>query len=211
MKQSRFDSLSDGIFAIVLTILTFELRVPQIVGFASDKDLWNALVPLWPVLISFILSFALIFTYWHAHHYIGSIYAKSIDRRFSSINALFFFFVALIPFSTSLLGRYNETRLAIIIYSLNILAIGFSLLWMRSYVLGSGNLDHTFVTKAERQRGFIRVVAPMVIASIAILVCFYSTFAAFILLTLAIVFNLVSRSTYFVNWLLKKTKEEITG
>jgi len=209
MKQSRFDSFSDGIFAIILTLLTFELRIPHTQDFFTDKELWSALLALWPGFLSFMLSFALIFTYWHAHHYVASIYAKSVDRRLTTINALFFFFICLIPFTTSLLGSYNYTKIAIIIYSLNILAIGFSLLLMRHYVLKSGRIDHAFVTKSEKRRGLIRVIVPMVFAAIAIVVCFYSTMAAFILLTLAIIFNLLSRSTRIVNWLIDKTKEEL--
>ena len=82
---------------------------------------------------------------------------------------------------------------------------------MRSYVLVSGNIEHTFVLASEKRRGFIRVVAPMLFAVVAIAVCFYSTWIAFLLLTLAIVFNLLSRSTRFVNWLIKKTMEEFVG
>ena len=211
MKQSRLDSLSDGIFAIIMTLMTFEFKIPFMAGMVNDEKLWTALTTLWPVFLSFILSFALLFTYWHAHHYIVSVYAKSVDRRLTSINAIFFFFISLIPFSTSLIGTYSQTKLAIIIYALNVLAIGFSLLWMRSYVLTSGHIDHAFVLVSEKRRGFIRVIAPMTFAVIAIIACFYSTWFAFLLLTLATIFNLFSRSTRFVNWLIKKTKEEIAG
>ena len=211
MKQSRLDSLSDGIFAIILTLMTFELKIPFMSGVVDDQRLWQAIVHLAPSFLSFVLSFALLFTYWHAHHYIVSVYAKSVNRRLTSINAIFFFFVALIPFSTSLIGNYNQTKLAIIIYALNILAIGIALLWMRSYVLSSGHIEHTFVLSSEKKRGFIRIIAPMVFAVISIVVCFYSTWIAFLLLTLATLFNLFSRSTRLVNWLIKKTKEEIVG
>src|SRR5438045_112664 len=126
MKQSRFDSLSDGIFAIILTLLTFDLKIPRLVGDVTDQKLWEALTALWPLLFSFMFSFSLIFTYCRAHHYIAFVYSRSVDIRLTTINALFFFFVALIPFSTSLLGTYNQTRLAVIIYALNIIAIGIS-------------------------------------------------------------------------------------
>lgn len=208
MKPSRFDSFSDGIFAIILTLLTFELKVPKLVD-VSDKGLWEGIILIWPIFLSFMLSFALIFTYWHAHHYISSVYAKSVNRRLTSINALFFFFITLIPFTTSLIGSYPHLRLSIIIYSLNILAIGFSLLWMRHYVLSSGHIEHSYVTKAEKWRGFIRVIVPMLFALAAIFICFYSTWTAFILLTMAIVFNLLSRSSHLVNWVVERSKEEI--
>jgi uncharacterized membrane protein len=211
MKPTRLDQLSDGIFAIVLTFLTFDLKIHALPHPTPDQALWDALVTIGPILLSFILSFALIFTYWRAHHYIVSVYAKNIDSRLTSINALFFFFIALIPFSTRLLGEYSETRLAIIIYAANIIMISITLLWMREYVLSSGHLSHSFVTKYEKRRGAIRIVVPMLCAAAAMGICFYSTWAAFFLLTFAIVFNLLSRSTRMVNWILVKTKEEFIG
>ena len=211
MKSTRLDQLSDGIFAIVLTFLTFDLKIEALPHPAADQALWDALVKISPILLSFVLSFALIFTYWRAHHYIVSIYAKNIDSKLTSINAMFFFFIALIPFTTRLLGEYSDTRLAIILYASNIIMIGISLLWMREYVLSSGHLNHAFVTKFEKRRGAIRIVVPMICAVAAIGVCFYSTWIAFVLLTFAIVFNLLSRSTRTVNWLMVKTKEEFIG
>jgi uncharacterized membrane protein len=210
MKSTRLDQLSDGIFAIVLTFLTFDLKIPALARPVSDSVLWSSLVLIGPILLSFILSFAMIFTYWRAHHYIVSIYAKNIDSKLTSINALFFFFIALIPFTTRLLGEYNETKLAIILYAANIIFIGITLMWMRNYVFASGNINHAFVTSYEKRRGAIRIIVPVLCAALAIGICFYSTWTAFVVLTFAIVFNLLSRSTRMVNWLLIKTKEEFS-
>jgi len=209
MKQSRLDQLSDGIFAIIITLLAFELRVPHIIGEVSDESLGLAIVTLLPLFLSFSLSFALIFTYWRAHHFIASIYAKNIDTRLTSINAVFFFFIALIPFSARLIAEYSTTRLAIIIYALNIIALSLSLLWMRSYVLASGHIDHTFVTKNEKQRGLIRIMVPLVCAVAAIIMSLVSTEGSFVLLTLAIVFNLMSRTTRWTNAFIEGTKKEL--
>src|SRR3989304_4045482 len=60
-----------------------------------------------PVFLSYLLSFSLLFTYWRSHHFIESILAKNIDTRFSNLNAIFFFFIGLVPFSSLLLGRYS--------------------------------------------------------------------------------------------------------
>jgi uncharacterized membrane protein len=206
MKQSRLDSLSDGIFAIVLTFLTFELKLPLLPNPVTEESLANGLISLGPVFLSFILSFALIFTYWRAHHFIVSIYAKNVDARLTSINALFFFFIALIPFTTRLLGEYSHLKVAICIYSINIIFIGLSLLWMRSYVLASGHIDHEVVTEAELRRGVVRVIVPMICAIIAIDLSFLNTQLSFAVLTFAIVFNLLSRSTTFVDWLYESAR-----
>jgi uncharacterized membrane protein len=204
MKQLRLENLSDGIFAIVLTLLAIDLKLPTFLSPLSEADLWNALVHLGPVFISFILSFALLFTYWRAHHFIISIYARDIDVRLTTINALFFFFIALIPFTTRLLGEFHGFKLSIIVYAVNIICIGFSLYWMRSYIFSSGNIDHKMIKISERRRGAIRILVPVVCACAAIIISFYRTDAAFSLLAFAIVFNLISRSTTFVNWIIER-------
>jgi uncharacterized membrane protein len=207
MKQVRLDQLSDGIFAIVLTLLAFDLRVPDLPGMVTNAALWQSLRLLGPLFLSFSLSFALLFTYWRAHHYIASVFAKNIDFRMTSINALFFFFIALIPFTTNLLGAYSYTRLAIFIYGMNVIFIGLSLLWMRHYVLNSVEIDHEFLTDRERRSSIIRTLMPVVCAVIAIGLSFYSTKLSFFLFTFAIVFNLLSRSTRFFNWMIESYKD----
>src|SRR5689334_10970729 len=104
MSHTRLDQLSDGIFSIVMTLLVFEIRVPSLATPVSNLALWHAIKDLIPYFLSYILSFALLFTYWRAHHFFVSIYAKNVDNKLTNINILFFFFIALVPFTSSLLG-----------------------------------------------------------------------------------------------------------
>ena len=64
MKQQRLDGLADGIFAIVMTFLAFEIKVPVMPDFVNEATLFLALQRLLPIFLSFIMSFALLFTYW---------------------------------------------------------------------------------------------------------------------------------------------------
>src|SRR3989344_3222672 len=102
MSHTRLDQLSDGIFAIVMTILVFEIKVPEIWGPIDNSGLWTEIKLLLPLFLSYVLSFALLFTYWRAHHFFISIYAKNVDSVLTNINALFFMLVSLVPFSSSL-------------------------------------------------------------------------------------------------------------
>ncbi len=90
MKQERLDQLADGIFAIVMTILVFEIRLPDFTGMVSDHTLFKSLISLSPVFLSYLLSFSLLFTYWRSHHFIETILAKNINTHFSNLNAIFF-------------------------------------------------------------------------------------------------------------------------
>src|SRR3990167_10074821 len=102
MKHTRLDELSDGIFAIVMTLLVFELRVLSFFADPTNQELWYEITKLLPSFLSYVLSFALLFTYWRAHHFFISIYAKNVDSVLTNINALFFMLVSLVPFSSGL-------------------------------------------------------------------------------------------------------------
>src|SRR3989344_9546570 len=102
MSHARLDQLSDGIFAIVMTILVFEIKVPTIWGPIDNTGLWLEIKMLLPLFLSYILSFALLFTYWRAHPFFVTVYARKVDLKLTKIKALFFMLISLIPFSARL-------------------------------------------------------------------------------------------------------------
>lgn len=198
MKQHRFEGLADGIFAIVMTILVFEIRVPEYTGMVTDSELLGYLVKILPLFLSYLLSFSLLFTYWRAHHYITSVLAKNFDNRLSNINALFFFFVGLVPFSSRLLGTYSYSEVAIVVFALNIVCIGLSLYSMRQHVIKSDEIKNTPFTKVENAHANTRLLLPVFIAIVAVVVSFFHKNIALSFFTIAILFNLSSRSTRYM-------------
>jgi len=195
MKQARLDQLADSIFAIVMTILVFEIRIPDFVGIVDEQTLLNSIINLSPVFLSYLLSFSLLFTYWRSHHFIESVLAKNIDTKFSNINAVFFFFIALVPFSSHFLGNYAYSKTAIIFFALNIIFIGLTIFRMRQYVINSKTIENAEFTKSENEHANMRILFPVGAAAIAIFVSFFSTSLAILLFTIAILFNLLEKST----------------
>ncbi|MFA5937087.1 MAG: TMEM175 family protein [Candidatus Paceibacterota bacterium] len=208
MKQARLDQLADSIFAIVMTILVFEIRIPEYAGVVSEQTLIKSLINLFPVFLSYLLSFSLLFTYWRSHHFIESILAKNIDTKFSNLNAIFFFFVGLVPFSSHFLGKYGYSKTAIIFFALNVILIGFSLFRMRQYVIHSKTIENESFTKTENEHANMRILFPIGAAIVAIFVSFFSNNLAILLFTIAILFNLLDKSTKhtftFINLFRKK-------
>jgi len=202
MKQERLDALSDGIFAIVMTILVFEIRIPELGSLANNQTLWWSLKESAPLFFSYIVSFAVLFTYWRSNHFIASVYAKNITIQLTNISALFFFFVALVPFSSYLLGLYSGTQTAIIFFALNTICIGLSLLWMRMYVDRSEEIKNIEMTPVERRHSYMRILFPVFASFVAIIVCFFSIDVALTLLTLAIIFNLLPGTTTVISWVI---------
>lgn len=203
MNHTRLDQLSDGIFAIVMTILVFEIKIPAIWGPIDNLGLWSEIEKLFPVLVSYVLSFALLFTYWRAHHFFISIYAKNVDSMLTNINALFFMLISLIPFSASILGQYNKNELSVVIFGIHTILIGLTLYWMRRYVFFSDHIKNPEITKREIRGSTIRTLVPVFFALVAIPLCFYSINLSFTLFTLAVIFNLSSYSTKLFEKILK--------
>ena len=211
MKQSRLDQLSDGIFAIVMTILVFEIRVPEFTGVISEQTLIHSLIALSPLLISYLLSFSLLFTYWRSHHIIASVLAKNIDVQFTNLSGVFLFLVALVPFSSHFLGRYLFLKTSVIFFAINIILIGISLYFMRQYAIKAETIENTPFTRRENEHANMHILFPVISSIIAIAVSFYSTKIAIFLFTLAILFNLSKNGTrymfYFVDMFRNKTPD----
>jgi uncharacterized membrane protein len=211
MKQTRLDQLADGIFAIVMTILVFEIRVPEFYSTVDNHTLLQSLIDLLPVFISYLLGFSLLFTYWRSHHFIASILAKNIDTKFSNLNAVFFFFIGLVPFSAHLLGKYSYSEVAIIFFAVNIVLIGISLFRMRQYAIKSTTIENMPFTKIENEHANMHILFPIAVSIIAVVVSFYNVYIALLFFTLAILFNLSDKSTKYTFFIVNLFYKEPLG
>lgn len=198
MKPQRLDQLADGIFAIVMTLLAFEIRVP-IVAVTTDVNLWGALGNMSGIFLTFILSFALLFTYWRAHHFIVSNYAHGLTPGLINYNGLFFFLIILIPFSTEFLSTYRETHVGIMVYGFNVILIGSVLYFMRRYIERNPLINIPHLHRDDIVSGYVRILLPVFASIMAILISLYNPFISLGLFTLAILFNLFPASTKLIH------------
>ena len=133
---------SDAVFAIAITLLALDLRVPQIPESTAASELPDALVELWPNAFSFLVSFWLIGFYWLAHHRIFH-HIRAYDRRLLLINLLFLMWIVLLPFSSSLIGEYENLQLPVIVYALHNILAGLTLSWLWRHASKDGRLVKT--------------------------------------------------------------------
>ncbi|MES3032065.1 MAG: TMEM175 family protein [Patescibacteria group bacterium] len=204
MNHTRLDQLSDGIFAIVMTILVFQIKLPDIWGPIDNAGLWSEIEKLIPLFLSYALSFALLFTYWRAHHFFISVYAKNIDSTLTNINALFFMLISLVPFSASILGQFSENETAVIVFGVHVILIGLCLYWMRKYVLYSPHIQNPEISAHAIRGSTVRTLAPVIFAAIAIPLCFMSIKLSLTLFTFAVIFNLSAYSTHLFENIVSK-------
>ena len=199
IKQQRIDGLSDGIFAIVMTLIAFDLRIPYISGYVDEGQLLSALGQLMPVILSYGLTFALLFTYWRSHHFLTSVYAKNLTVGLANYNAMFFLFIAIIPFTARMLGEYSHNQIAIILYGLNVICIGLSLLGMRHHIEISPKIETAEISKSDMRSAYIRILVPLASAVLAIIVSVINTSASIGLFAFAILFNILPASSNIIH------------
>jgi uncharacterized membrane protein len=174
LTTGRIEALTDGVFAVVMTLLVLDLKVPVIAGADAALALPGKLLELWPRLLTFILSFVIAGVYWVGHHNQYQFIRRS-DRVLLWINILFMLCVAFIPFSTALLGEYPQLPIAVTIYGLNLIVIGAVLYAHWWYATADHRLvDHDIdphVVRVAKQRILIAPVA----YTVAILLSVFGT------------------------------------
>jgi uncharacterized membrane protein len=122
LSTFRLETLEDGVFAIAMTLLVLNLKVPA----KLDNSLFKAILQIWPNLVTFFGSFILLGVFWFGHraalHYI-----KHANHVFHWLEIILLMFVSIVPFSASLIAKYYNEQTAIMIYGLNLIAIGVTL------------------------------------------------------------------------------------
>jgi uncharacterized membrane protein len=128
----RLAALSDGIFAVSMTLLVLDLRVPAAEAVHSERDLWHALVALSPRLVIFLMSVMTTGIFWVGQQTQLNHFARA-DRNLAWIHIGFLCAITLTPFTTSLLAEFIRYRIALLIYWFNILLLGAMLYWSWRY------------------------------------------------------------------------------
>jgi uncharacterized membrane protein len=108
VTKSRVEAFSDGVVAILITIMVLELRVPR----GAD---WNALRPLAPTFLAYVLSFVNLGIYWNNHHHLLHA-ATRVNGRVMWANLHLLFWLSLIPFTTAWMGEHNTAPLPTAVY-----------------------------------------------------------------------------------------------
>lgn len=114
MNKARFEAFSDGVFAFAITLLILGIALPG-AHYASDHALTDALLHLWPNVLAYALSFAVIGIMWQNHHALFRLIER-VDRMTVFLNLLLLAGTAFIPFATATLGAYPTMRASAFLY-----------------------------------------------------------------------------------------------
>lgn len=163
-NKGRMEAFSDGVIAIIITIMVLEMKVPHEATIAALK-------PMIPVFISYILSFMYVGIYWNNHHHMMQA-AKNIDGSILVANLLLLFTLSIIPFFTAWMGENHFSQIPVMFYGIILLmnGIAYSILAMRLIKIHGKD---SLLAKAfgNDQKGKISVA----IYVAAIVLCFFNS------------------------------------
>jgi uncharacterized membrane protein len=152
MNIGRFQAFSDSVFAIAATLLVVNLRLPDLAG-ATPAQSALRLAWLWPQLLGYMTSFAIIGVLWINHHALFH-FLKKVDRVSLIINLGLLMCVSFIPYPTALIAQYGHNRAVVVLFGSTMALAGFifSGLWfyaVRQYFSSEPRIDDRFVRDAS--------------------------------------------------------------
>lgn len=124
MEKARLETFSDGVIAIIITIMVLQLKIPQ-------NPTWQSYFQAYPIFASYVLSFVFVGLYWSAHHHLFH-GVKKVNNRILWINLLNLFFLSFIPFTTASMGENSFSSIIVTVYAFMLIPITLSYVFLVS-------------------------------------------------------------------------------
>ena len=177
LEKNRLEALVDGIFAVALTLLVLDIKLPEDVTIATNEQLVARLLAVERHFVIYAITFVVIGMYWINHH-IQFHFVTRTNRQLIWINLLYLLLISFLPFGTDLIGDHKELVLPCVIYGVTLLSLSATSYVHIRYLsrhpeLASPELTPKVIGMLERRIGFFALV-PL----LSILIAFYSTHAA---------------------------------
>jgi uncharacterized membrane protein len=170
----RLAALSDGVFAVAMTLLVLDLRLPAADAVHDERGLWHMLAVLSPRLLMYTMTFLTLGIFWVGQQTQLNHLARS-ERSLSWIHIAFLFGVSLTPFSTTLLAEFPRYRVALVTYWLNLLLLGSALYASWVCATGAGLLKNDVppdISSAIKRR----IIVAQGLYALGALLCVFSTY-----------------------------------
>jgi uncharacterized membrane protein len=188
-NTSRIEAFSDGVFAIVVTLLVLELRVPHLQENFTTHDVLSELFHLSPKFISFALSFLVLAIFWVNHHQLFHSIEKS-DRAFLWYNNNLLFWLSFVPFPTAFIGEYPLDMIPVMFYGTILFMASLSFNLMLRHAVKT-KLFYSTVSDEVLKQGIRR-------GKIGPLIYFISVIGAFVSVYISLAIFLIVPVVYFI-------------
>lgn len=194
-STNRIEAFSDGVIAIIVTLLVLEIKIPELEEHTL-AGFFAVMRPMFPKLIGFAFSFFTVAIFWVNHH--GFFHrVKQATWRLLWHNNLLLFFLSVVPFTTGFVGDYPSNRYVVALYAFNLFLAGaaFSLMW--HYALVQNNLSEDGMSLEERKKEYMQtgVYGLVLYATAVIVALIYAPAALSMLLLLQLAYFLMNSKT----------------
>ncbi len=162
------DALTDGIIAIVATLLVLEIKVPELPAHYSDEDIMHAAREIMPSLLAFIFSFLNVLVFWSNHDSIART-LRYFDRKITFLNFFFLMFISLVPFTTAFISEYPFSKLAVAVYGIVLFLASLAALMMYRHVAFRSDMMHDSISTGTRRKVWRKVIVGPIAFLLAIM------------------------------------------
>jgi uncharacterized membrane protein len=178
----RLAAISDGIFAVAMTLLVLDLKDPARELIHQERDLVQALISMFPQFVTYLLSFLTLAIIWNGQQAQLNVFSKT-NRSLTYIHMAFLFSVSMMPFSTRLLSEYIGFRTALICYWFNIFLLGFTLFWSWIYASRIGLIKEE-TPSGMRKAILRRVIGAQALYAVGASLCVVNTYVSIAVIVL---------------------------
>ena len=169
LSKHRLETLTDGIFAVAMTLLVIDLKIPETAQIATQEQLIVAVLHLIPKFIAWLISFFVLAIFWAGHHRLFH-YVRVIDTKLTWLTIGYLACASLIPFSSALSGEYSGTLFSQIFYSANMALLGMMALLKSRHVHLHPALCSTPMPIGVFKGAQVRMIGLIAIAFVAVLI-----------------------------------------
>jgi len=180
MEKNRIEAFSDGVIAIIITLLVLELKVPHIDGEISTGILLSKLSALTPKFLSWAVSFFMVLIMWVNHHRIFT-EIKNSSNGLLWINGLLLFAMSFVPFPTAFMGDFFREPLAMSFFGICLSFVGFTFYLLRLYLYKNPSLYKDTTDMQKNKKLLTRTLIGPFMYSLGAIIAFYNVYFAFTL------------------------------
>lgn len=181
--KGRLQSLSDGIFSIVMTLLVLELISNEMTTAGSAAELHKALLELWPKALSYAISFVVAGVFWVVQH--GDLHRLThTDNRYLWFSIFFLFWISLLPFSAALLGEHHQYTVAVVLYACNMILASLTLHLSWRYAAYNHRLIRSDLNPLTMRRAHVRLMVGLPFYLLGMGIAFYRPYISYVIYVL---------------------------
>jgi len=192
LSKGRLEALSDGLFAIVMTLLVLELKVPELPRNVDQAEILHKLREMWPAFFSYVVTFIIASSIWLLHH-LTFHFIRHTTRALCWINLMFLMFVSLLPFSTAMMGHFLNRPVGMFFYFGNQTLVTLGLFAHWQYALRHDLVNVDVDARSVKRLGVRIAMLPAGFSGAFLMALYRPDFAIFALLLVMLAFRVWER------------------